>query len=148
MAAQNQIGLKPSFGQILWGNGETGANISLTTTPTEQNNIGGIPYVLTSSSTSDFQLFGTGRLRYVGSRTRDFLISGIMSQGNPAFGIYTRLYLNSTTALGQSQFNIAYYQTQPIRVTLSQNDYISMYAWRPAVTLAFFVSGVTAWSLP
>jgi hypothetical protein len=147
MTVQNQLGLlPPSFGQILWAS-EAGQNVNLTTTPTEQNNLV-TPYILTSTSTSDWQLSGTGRLKYVGTKQRDFLIMAYMSQVNAAYSLHTRIYANSTTALGQTQNDVAYYQTQPFKVSLQPNDYLSIYAWRIAVTLAFTGAGVTAWSFP
>lgn len=129
-----------SYGTLRWANAETGGAFAFTTTPTEMNNIASISYAISGSS-SDFSLSGTGRLQYTGATTKKFVVRGGLSWAELAYGVNIQLYQNGSP-IGNSIYTAGGNNNTPSYViTLAQNQYISLYGWRVAVSLTI----ISAW---
>lgn len=129
-----------SYGTLRWANAETGGAFAFTTTPTEMNNIASISYAI-SGTASDFSLSGTGRLQYTGATTKKFVVRGGLSWAELAYGVNIQLYQNGSP-IGNSTYTAGGNNNTPSYViTLAQNQYISLYGWRVAVSLTI----ISAW---
>jgi hypothetical protein len=147
---QNQIGAKASYGTIWMNNANwTGANYSVTTSYTELTGLS-TSFTLVSPS-NDFTMTTDGRLKYTGTNNRSFNVVGYVgygASGRMALGIFK----NGSFIADSYSFTGATAMETLVTVTLSTNDYLSLFVKRfTATTVPFYqisLSAINAFSTP
>lgn len=129
---QNQLGLVGSGGYIYMNNSGTTVSFSITTSYKEVASLG-TSYTIASTS-PDFAMTTDGRLKYTGIKTKNFMANAILCFGSNTAGSYgLQIYKNgSSTGLEMYSTSITTIALTKIPVSLSTNDYISLYAKRSA----------------
>jgi len=127
---QNQLGLVGSGGYIYMNNSGTGVTFSITTSYQEVASLG-TSFTLASTS-PDFAMTTDGRLKYTGLRTKNFMANAVFCIGSNSVSSYAiQIYKNgSATGLQLYATSISTLALTKIPVSLSTNDYISLYAKR------------------